>query len=106
MNENVAGAFCIRRDRRDLRTDLQLDRAVAQGGLEMQEGTFNQRRGFDRRTLQMNFASFEASHFGGFFDEVIEAVALFIDDGEKFELVGVPFGGRSEKVRDRSFHAG
>ena len=57
----------------------------------MLKRTFNQRGSFHGSALQMDFPSFEASHFGGLFDEMIEAVALFIDDGEKFELVGVSF---------------
>ena len=55
----------------------------------MLERTFNQRGSLYGRALQMDFASFEASHFSSLFDEMIETVALFIDDGEKFELVRV-----------------
>src|SRR5713226_9427908 len=48
--------------------------------------------------MQLEFAGFELGHVGGFFDEMIQAVALFVDDGEKFAVLRRLRGGGTEQI--------
>ncbi len=62
-----------------------------------------------RLEMQFEFTGFEAGHFGGLFDEMIQAVAFLVDDGEQFlavmriDVAQVP--GR-EQAGDRGFDGG
>jgi len=56
--------------------------------------------------IEFEFAGFELGHFAGFFDETIQTVALFVDNGEEFAtLRGIGMLG-SQKAADGGFHGG
>ena len=46
---------------------------------ERRGDNFRHRMGLE---LQFEFAGIEARHFGGVADQLVQAVALFVDDGE------------------------
>jgi len=48
--------------------------------------------------MQLNFSGFEPGHFRGFFHQPIQAITLFIDDSEKFMLLGISRRTGSEKI--------
>ena len=53
--------------------------------------------------MQFEFTGVEASHFSGVTDELIQAVALLVDDGEKFVRLVDRWPREWKKASDRNF---
>ena len=52
--------------------------------------------------MQFELAGFELGHVRSFLDEMIQAIAFFVDDGEKFFLLRGVIGLAGEKIGDGS----
>src|SRR3974390_427649 len=60
----------------------------------------------DRSAFETDLTGFESGHFGRFFDQMIQAITLLVDDGKQLTLMALALGNGSEQISDGSFHAG
>src|ERR1700739_2218361 len=106
LDEDVLGAVQIGHDKGQVTVNVKIDRAVAKGFFHMLQSSLDESVNREWFKLKLDRAGFEPGHFRGFLDEVIEAVALRVNDGEKFLLLGSFGGGRGKKIGGCGFNGG
>jgi hypothetical protein len=67
--------------------NVDVNRSVAEGAFAVQKCGGNHFSHGRRRELQLEFACIEPGHFRGVANEPVQAVALFVNDGEEFALL-------------------
>ena len=83
-SEDVLDAIEVDADGRKRWIDIYLDGPGAEEIFALGESGSNDVGHGGRLEVQFEFAGVEASHFGGVTNELIQPIAFFVDDGEKF----------------------
>ena len=89
LDKHILSAVQIGADRGKIFGNIQDDRTVPERLLEVLQRAINDGPLQGRLHMQLNFSGFEPCHLRGFFHKAIQAITLFIDDGQKFVLLGI-----------------
>ena len=106
LDNGFPDAFEIGGYWREIVVDFKYDFAACERSFGMAERCFDDVGNLGGLKIEFDFAGFELGHFAGFFDEMVQAIALFVDDREKFFALGRIGILGSEEAADGGFHGG
>ena len=84
MNEDFRSANQVHANARQAFGNPHVNRAASEREFRLLEGGGDDVVNRVRRKMKLHFAGVQSSHFSGFADQAIQAIALFVDDGEEF----------------------
>ncbi len=106
LDDGFFDAIEIGGDWWEIVVDFDDDLAAGERGFGIGERGLDDVGNFGGLKIELDFAGFELGHFAGFFDEMIQAIALFVDDGEEFFALGWVGILGGQKAADGGFHRG